>query len=119
MIGDDLASVKAAANQLDRWQVPGLQVAAVQGEAIYAGGAGVRGVDDPAPVGARTLFHHGSCAKAYTALCASVLHERGVLDLDARFAAGCPSWSCPIRSSPNASACATCSATGPGSAART
>ncbi len=79
----DLASVKAAASQLDRWRVPGLQVAAVQGEAVYAGGAGVRGVDDPAPVGARTLFHHGSCAKAYTALCASVLHERGVLDLDA------------------------------------
>jgi CubicO group peptidase (beta-lactamase class C family) len=83
MISDDLAGVKAAAGQLDRWRVPGLQVAAVQGEAVYAGGVGVRGVDDPAPVGAETLFHHGSCAKAYTALCASVLHERGVLDLDA------------------------------------
>jgi hypothetical protein len=34
MISDDLASVKAAASQLDRWRVPGLQVAAVQGEAV-------------------------------------------------------------------------------------
>jgi CubicO group peptidase (beta-lactamase class C family) len=83
MISDDLASVKAAASQLDRWRVPGLQVAAAQGEAVYAGGVGVRGVDDPAAVGPRTLFHHGSCAKAYTALCASVLHERGAVDLDA------------------------------------
>lgn len=83
MISDELASAKAAAAQLDRWQVPGLQIAAVQGEAVYAGGVGVRGLDDPVAVGPRTLFHHGSCAKAYTALCAGVLHERGVVDLDA------------------------------------
>lgn len=70
--------------QLARWHVPGLQVAVVRdGQVLHAGGAGVRGVDDPAPVGPDTLFHHGSCCKAYTSLLACVLADDGLLDLDA------------------------------------
>jgi CubicO group peptidase (beta-lactamase class C family) len=70
--------------ELSRWQVPGLQIAAVRGGAVlYAGGVGVRDVHDQRPVDAQTLFDHGSCGKAYTGLLAALLHEEGVLDLDA------------------------------------
>lgn len=72
------------AAQLGRWHVPGLELAVVRdGEVLFADGLGVRGVDDAAPVGPRTLFRHGSCGKAYTSLAATVLADEGVLDLDA------------------------------------
>jgi len=70
--------------ELERWHVPGLELAVVRdGEAVFAGGLGVRGVTDPTAVAATTLFHHGSCGKAYTGLLAAVLAEEGVVDLDA------------------------------------
>ena len=79
----DLA-IERLAGELDRWHVPGLELAVVRdGDVLFAGGLGVRGVDDPTPVGARTLFRHGSCGKAYSSLTAAVLAEEGVLDLDA------------------------------------
>lgn len=69
---------------LPAWQVPGLQVAVVlRGEVLFVGGLGVRGIDDPTPVTAGSLFDHGSSGKAYTALLASLLHDDGWLDLDA------------------------------------
>lgn len=77
-------AVERLSGELDRWHVPGLELAVVrEGEVLFAGGLGVRGVDDPTPVGPRTLFRHGSCGKAYTSLTAAVLAEDGVLDLDA------------------------------------
>ncbi len=81
----DLAVViDQVADELARWQVPGAEIAIVRdGEQLYAGGVGVRGVADAAAVGPRTLFHHGSCGKAFTGLLAAVLAEAGVLDLDA------------------------------------
>ncbi|MBV9291522.1 MAG: beta-lactamase family protein, partial [Frankiales bacterium] len=70
--------------ELGRWKVPGLEVAIVRdGEPLYAGGVGLACIEEKRPVGSRTLFHHGSCGKAYTALLAVVVAEEGLLDLDA------------------------------------
>jgi len=64
--------------------VPGLQVVAVRhGDVLVAGGVGVQGADDPTPVSSQSLIDHGSCGKGYTALLASLLHDEGLLDLDA------------------------------------
>ena len=80
-LGALLAELEA---ELPRRQVPGVQVAVVrEGDVIFAGGVGVRDVQDGQPVGPHTLFDHGSCGKAYTALLAAVLHEDGLFDLDA------------------------------------
>ncbi len=81
----ELAAVlDRAGGELDAWRVPGLELAVVRaGEPLYAGGFGVRGVEDATPVTATTLFHHGSCGKAYTGLLATVLAEEGLVDLDA------------------------------------
>lgn len=68
---------------LDRWHAPGLELAAVRGgEPVVATGIGSASLDPTTPVGAQTLFHHGSCGKAYTALLAVLLAENGQLDLD-------------------------------------
>src|SRR4051794_2830991 len=80
-LGALLAELEA---ELPRRRVPGVQVAIVrEGEVLFAGGVGVRDVTTQEPVSAQTLFDHGSCGKAYTALLAAVLHDEGVLDLDA------------------------------------
>jgi CubicO group peptidase (beta-lactamase class C family) len=80
-LGPVLEQLSAA---LDEQHVPGLELAVVRdGAALFAGGLGLRGVDDPVEVGAATLFHHGSCGKAYTGLLAAVLADAGLLDLDA------------------------------------
>lgn len=68
----------------ERLHIPGVQVAVVRdGFVSYAGGLGLACIEDNSPVGAQTLFHHGSCGKAYVALLAVLLAEDGVLDLDA------------------------------------
>jgi len=78
---DVLAAIEA---ELDAAKIPGLELAVVRdGAALFAGGLGVRGVDDPSPVASATLFHHGSCGKAYTGLLAALLAADGVVDLDA------------------------------------
>ena len=47
--------------ELERWQVPGLEVAVVQGdEVLFAGGFGKADVARGVPVTETTLFHHGS-----------------------------------------------------------
>lgn len=64
--------------------VPGLELAVVRDrEPLYAGGIGLARLDGQLPVGPGTLFHHGSCGKAHTALLALLLAEEGLLDLDA------------------------------------
>lgn len=80
---DIAALVDDLGKELPRWRVPGLQLTVVRaGEVLFAGGVGVRGVDDPSPVTSATLFHHGSCGKAYTSLLAADLAASGVVDLD-------------------------------------
>lgn len=76
-------NLELLAGAMPAWNVPGMQVVAVQdGEVLHAGGLGVSSLDTQAPVTDRTLFDHGSCGKAYTALIGSLLHDEGVLDLD-------------------------------------
>ncbi|HET6910390.1 MAG TPA: serine hydrolase [Mycobacteriales bacterium] len=75
--------VSDIAAELEVAHVPGLELAVVRdGKTVFAGGVGVRGVFDPAPVSATTLFHHGSCGKAYTGLLAVLLAADGVVELD-------------------------------------
>ncbi len=77
--------------QLATWNVPGVQVAVVRdGVVLHADGLGRLAVDSAAKVGPRTLFHHGSCCKAYTALLACLLADEGLLDLDAPIAVHVP-----------------------------
>ena len=78
-------AVTALERELTRWTVPAVEIAVVStdhGEVVDA--LGVRGAEDPSPVSAGTLFHHGSCMKAVTSLVAALLAEDGVLDLDAQ-----------------------------------
>lgn len=75
---DDIAA------ELGRFHVPGLELAVVhEGDVVFSGGLGVRGIDDATPVGPQTLFHHGSCGKAFTGLLAALVAADGLLDLDA------------------------------------
>jgi CubicO group peptidase (beta-lactamase class C family) len=77
-------AVEALGKQLERWNVPGLEVAVVrEGEVLIADGLGAADVEGGMSAGPATLFHHGSCTKAFTALVATVLADDGVLDLDA------------------------------------
>ncbi|HET7531103.1 MAG TPA: serine hydrolase [Mycobacteriales bacterium] len=72
------------AEELGRWQVPGLELALVaDGTTAYAGGIGTLGTLVPRPVTARTLFQHGSCGKAYTGLLLVLLAAERLVDLDA------------------------------------
>ena len=69
---------------LERYHAPGLQLAAVRGgETVLAAGYGSADLETASPATARTLFHHGSCGKAYTSLLAVLLAEDKLLDLDA------------------------------------
>ena len=78
------AAVEEVERQRPEWNVPALELAVVApGLDDLATALGRRGVDDAEPIGATTLFHHGSCAKGYTALLAALLAEDGALDLDA------------------------------------
>jgi CubicO group peptidase (beta-lactamase class C family) len=75
-----LAQVEDA---LAREHVPGVELAVVHGKEVpFVGGLGMRGVMDPAPVTPTTLFHHGSCGKAFTGFLGALLEADGVLDLD-------------------------------------
>lgn len=69
---------------LDRWRAPGLELAAVRsGETVLCTGIGAAVLAPATPVTAQTLFHHGSCGKAFTGLLAELLAEEGVLDPEA------------------------------------
>ena len=81
------AAVEAVLADVDRdlvdWHVPGLSVAVVaNGEPVHVGGFGVRSIEAAEPVDAETLFDHGSCGKAFTALLGAVLAAEGEFDLD-------------------------------------
>ena len=83
-VGGDLRRVlDRLPADLDRWHAPGLELAAVHGgEQVLAAGFGNASLDPVSPVSAQTLFHHGSCGKAFTAVLAVLLAEDGVVDLD-------------------------------------
>src|SRR4051794_11653282 len=69
--------------ELERWGVPGVEVVAVRGDdVVFAGGFGKADVDRGLPVTDRTIFHHGSTGKAFTALLAAALVDDGLLEWD-------------------------------------
>jgi CubicO group peptidase (beta-lactamase class C family) len=80
--GPDPAALEALIPpELQRWGVPGVEVALVRGdEVVFAGGFGARDPAHGLPVTERTLFHHGSTGKAFTALLAAVLVDEGLLE---------------------------------------
>jgi len=64
--------------------LPGLSLAVgIAGEVVWAEGFGWADIDARRPVTPKTLFRIGSVAKPMTATAVGVLHERGLLDLDA------------------------------------
>ena len=69
--------------ELERWKVPGLEVALVKDdEVVFAGGFGLADRASGTPVDEKTLFHHGSTGKTHTALLAGILVDEGLLDWD-------------------------------------
>ena len=63
---------------------PGFSAAVLTRDgAVLTATAGARGVDNPVPVTADTLFWIASCTKAITSIAALQLVERGLVDLDA------------------------------------
>ena len=64
--------------------LPGLSLAVgIAGEIVWAEGFGWADIDERRPVTPQTLFRIGSVAKPMTATAVGLLHERGLLDLDA------------------------------------
>ena len=64
--------------------LPGLSLAVgIAGEIVWAEGFGWADIDERRPVTPKTVFRIGSVAKPMTATAVGLLHERGLLDLDA------------------------------------
>ena len=71
------------AERLAHYKCPGVGVAAIKdGKLDWAAGFGVRGLEDPRPVGADTVFMVASCSKPVCAMVVLQQVERGVVDLD-------------------------------------
>lgn len=69
----------------ERWEIPGLAVAVVQGdELVLAEGFGHLGMDGQRPVDADTQFGIASLSKAMTATALGILVDEGKLDWDDR-----------------------------------
>jgi CubicO group peptidase (beta-lactamase class C family) len=80
---DEAALHDLIAPELERWKVPGVEVAVVRkGEPVFAGGFGTPDASSGRPVTSATLFHHGSTGKSFTALLAAVLVDEGLLEWD-------------------------------------
>ena len=64
--------------------LPGLSLAVgIAGKVVWAEGFGWADIEARRPVTPRTLFRVGSVAMPMTATAVGLLHERGLLDLDA------------------------------------
>ena len=64
--------------------LPGLSLAVgIVGDIVWAEGFGWADIDERRPVTPETLFRVGGVAKPMTATAVGLLHERGLLDLDA------------------------------------
>ena len=68
---------------LDKWNVPGLALAAVKdGEVVFAGGFGKRNLTSGAEVTPQTIFAIGSSSKTFTATALAMLVDDGKLNWD-------------------------------------
>ncbi|KAI0888186.1 beta-lactamase/transpeptidase-like protein [Annulohypoxylon maeteangense] len=76
---------------LERWHVPGIAVAVVDGEETWTEGYGISSFPST-PVTPSTLFYAGSTTKAFTAAIVSLLIDSG----DYTFDSGPLSWQTPL-----------------------
>jgi CubicO group peptidase (beta-lactamase class C family) len=71
------------ARAIEDWNVPGTAIAVVRGgEIVFAGGFGLRDVDEKKPMTPDTLFAVGSTTKAFTTTVLGTLVDEGKLDWD-------------------------------------
>ena len=69
-----------AAEAMDQWEVPGMAVAVVEGDAVvFIKGYGVREFGQDQPVGEDTLFQIGSITKSFTSLLVGMEVDAGKL----------------------------------------
>lgn len=70
---------------------PGMAIAVVRGdETVFLEGYGYADLEAERPVTPETVFYIASSTKSFTGTAASILHERGELDLDASLASYLP-----------------------------
>ena len=82
---DDISLKAKVAEVLDRWPSAGLAAGVVRdGGLEWFMGHGVADVGSKTPVTKDTVFRIGSITKTFTAIAVMQLHERGLVDLDAR-----------------------------------
>ncbi|MFN8593472.1 MAG: serine hydrolase domain-containing protein [Thermomicrobiales bacterium] len=75
--------LESAAEAQRRFHVPGLSIAILADGETRSGGLGVTDLRAPLDVDGDTLFQIGSISKTFTAVMTLLLHQRGLLDLDA------------------------------------
>jgi CubicO group peptidase (beta-lactamase class C family) len=69
--------------ELQRFEVPGVEVVVVRDRTVlFAGGFGRRDVERDLPVTSRTVFAHGSTGKGFTAFLVGQLVDEGLLEWD-------------------------------------
>lgn len=89
---DTAAVIAAAEREMQSNRSPGASVAIVIGDrAVFERGFGVTNIERNEPVTAETLFRVGSVTKMFTGLAASLLAQRGTIDVHApigRYARG-------------------------------
>jgi CubicO group peptidase (beta-lactamase class C family) len=80
----DAAAVDGIVQEaLHAWQVPGVAVAVVRGDAVvYLKGFGVKALDGPEPVTPDTVFPLASCTKAFTTAAMAMLADEGKMGWD-------------------------------------
>ena len=71
------------AQELERFELPGVEVVVVRdGQVLFAGGFGRRDLERDLPVTPRTVFAHGSTGKGFTSFLVGQLVDEGLLDWD-------------------------------------
>ena len=69
--------------ELQRFEVPGVEVVVVRdGAVLFAGGFGRRDLERDLPVTSRTVFAHGSTGKGFTSFLVGQLVDEGLLEWD-------------------------------------
>jgi len=69
--------------EMARWNIPGVAIAIVKdGKVVVMKGYGITGLDTKKKVNENTLFRIGSCTKAFTATCVSLLDYQKKISLD-------------------------------------
>lgn len=79
----DTVAVDAVFAAYDRNDGPGCALGVIRdGELVYARGYGMANLEHDVPLGSRTVLRIGSTSKQFTAACAVLAEQQGVLSLD-------------------------------------